>query len=779
MKRLFRFLINILIIVVLVGIICVGALFVYASNFKDEAFLDEIDNLKMNLATVIYAYDDNVGDYVEIERLHSGENRIWVDYENIPQDLIDAFVAIEDKRFWKHNGVDWKRTTGAVLGFVTGNDNYGGSTITQQFIKNITGDNSHKPSRKIREIVRAMQLEEKLSKEEIMELYLNTLFVGQNYYGVQAASQGYFGKDVSELSLAECASLAGITNKPTYYNPFLNYDNNVERQRTILAQMYDQEMITQEEYDSALLEELVLNQNRGSSGKSSYQSYYVDQVITTVLEDLQEQKGYSLAAATNLLYSGGLKIYCMMDQTVQDAMDSVFSDTSNFPTLAGEVQPEAAMAIIDPTNGDVVAMYGGRGPKTADRVLNRAVQSKRSPGSSIKPIAVYAPAIESGAITEASVIDDTPFYDEYPKNYYNYYKGLVTVKNAVELSVNTVAVKIVNQIGAETSWNFLQNNLHVTSLTESDKDLAPMALGGLTNGISVLELTAAYVPFDNDGIYNKPRIYSQVTDSKGNVILECAKESSVAMSSETAFIVSDMLQSVVTNGTGTGAKLKGGAQPAAGKTGTTDDDNDRWFVGYTPYYVGAVWFGYDTPKTVSGVSSNPSVSLWKKVMEKVHANLENKSFPSSNPKVVSGTYCKDSGLLPGPYCQLDYRGGRVATGLYIDGTQPTKTCNVHYLVSMDKTTNQIASEYCPQENIISIALLNWSRPAYISAADSKYVVNVGSGGNIIYASSGFGSLCSAHTYVPPAAENPPADTTNTPNGGGTDTDVSTPPAWLQ
>ena len=750
MKKFLRFLLNVAIVIILVIVICVIALFAYANNFKDDAFIDDIDNLTMNLATVIYAYDDNVGDYVEIERLHSGENRIWVDYEEIPQDLVDAFVAIEDKRFWKHHGVDWKRTMGAVMGFISGNDNYGGSTITQQFVKNITGDNSHKPSRKIREIVRATQLENRLEKEQIMELYLNTLYVGQNYYGVQAASQGYFGKDVSELTLAECASIAGITNKPTKYNPFLNYDNNVERQRIILSEMLDQGMITRDEYDAALAEPLVLNAGTQQTTESSYQSYYVDQVIATVLEDLQEQKGYSRAAATNLLYSGGLKIYCMMDFNVQAAVDAVFSDTSNFPTLEGEVQPEAAIAIIDPTNGDVVAMYGGRGPKTADRVLNRAVQTTRSPGSSIKPIAVYAPAVESGAITEATVIDDTPLYEEYPKNYYDHYKGLVTVKYAVEQSVNTVPIKIVNQIGAETSWNFLRNNLHVSSIVEADKDLAPMALGGLTNGISVLELAAAYVPFDNDGIYNKPRIYSQVVDGKDNVILDCPKESSVAMSSETAFIMNDMLQSVVQAGTGAGAKLKGGAQPAAGKTGTTDDDFDRWFVGYTPYYVGAVWFGYDQPKSVSGVSSNPALQLWRKVMENVHANLEVKYFPADNPKVVTESYCKDSGMLPGPYCKLDYRGGRVSTALYIDGTQPTETCNVHYPVTMDKATHQIATPYCPKGNLITVALLNVSRASNVTTLDSPYVVRVGSGGRIVYGSSGLSSLCTRHGYHAPS-----------------------------
>ena len=716
--------------------LCSAAFAWYVFDYVDATLNVDFDTLKMNFTSIVYTQDSS-GKKTEAERLYSDQNRIWVDITKIPKSLQNAFISIEDERFMSHKGVDWKRTVGAILYYVVpSGKSYGGSTITQQLIKNITGEDEVRPDRKVKEILRALDLEKKYSKEQILEMYLNTLFLGGDLHGVQTAANSYFNKDVSQLSLAECASIAAITQFPTKYNPFLHPDFNKERQEVILDKMLELGMITKEQNVQAKAEKLVFAKEKAQVEQKSSQSYFIDQVISDVISDLMTEKGYSKQTATQYLYSGGLSITCTMDPKIQKVMDDVFADEKSYPTIKGSVKPEASMVIMDPRTGFVVGMIGGRGEKTADRTLNRATQTYRSPGSSIKPLSVYAPAIEYGIITYGTVMDDTPFdmTSKYPLNQNRKYSGLTSIKKAVELSLNTLPIKIMDQLTPQKSFDFLQDKVGITSLIKSQKvgnqvktdlALAPLALGGLTKGVNVMELNAGFSTFVNDGMYAKPITYTQVLDHEGNVVLEKSPKISVAMSEQTSFITRKLLENVVEEGTGTRAQMPSG-MPVAGKTGTSDSDFDRWFVGFTPYYLGTVWFGYDKPTEIPTLPYNPALQLWKLVMEKVHANLKVKQFDAPPSGVVQAQYCVDSGMLPGPYCNLDPRGSRIETGWFKKGTEPTEVCNVHVPVDIDSVTGMIANEFCPKENIKTVALLNIRRnvPVDLVVTDAQYVVFV-------------------------------------------------------
>lgn len=570
--RVFSF---ILFTLFLIGIFCTAicgiAFAIYINKYITPTIDLDLDSFGLNLTSFIYYTDKKTGQPVELEQLYDTENRVFVDYDEIPQDMKNAFVAIEDERFWKHHGVDWKRTFGAVLGWSGLAPNFvgGGSTITQQLIKNVTQEDDVTVQRKVQEILRALNLEKKYKKEDILELYLNTIFLARGCHGVQAAAQVYFGKDVSDLSLAECASIACITKNPSKYDPFRFPENNKERQELVLRKMLEQEMISQAEHDAAVAEQLQFKKQESEQKLESKQSYYVDQVIEDVLHDLQEEKGYSYELAKKLLYSGGLQIYACIDVDVQAKMDAVFQDEENLPGVPGKdgAMPQCAMVIMDPYTGDVVAMCGGRGEKTVDRGLNRATQSHRAPGSSIKPLSIYAPAIEYGFVTPATVLDDVPkdfsvSSSGWPRNENRKYNGRMTVKRAVEVSNNTLAVDILRTLTPEKSFDFMTNNLHFSSLvasreakngkTQTDIALAPLALGGLTDGVSVLEMTAAYSAFTNHGIYTEPRTYSKVVDSNGVVLLEKSANATPAMQEKTAYYMLDMLKNVVTGSSGTG-----------------------------------------------------------------------------------------------------------------------------------------------------------------------------------------------------------------------------------
>lgn len=706
-----KILLTLLIICAASAIICGIVFAIYVNKYIDPKIDIEVEALKLNYSSIVYYVDENGGEH-ELERLYNVQNRTWVDLSDIPENLINAAIAIEDERFEKHHGVDWKRTAGAALNlFFKMRSDFGGSTITQQLIKNLTGDKQDTVNRKIQEIMRALYLERHYSKDTIMEFYLNTIYLGQGCYGVQTASETYFGKDVKDLSLAECASLIGITNLPTYYDPFINPDNNKKRQQAILKKMLKLRKITKEEYEDALALELTFNHEKRTEDILSKQSYYVDQVIEDVIRDLIKERGYSYQVAERMIFSGGLKIYSAIDPDIQNAMDEVFKNDANFPKYKSSVQPECAMVVMDPYTGRVLGLVGGRGEKNSNRILNRATQTYRPPGSSIKPLAVYAPAIEYGLINPQSPVDDAPIRvyrgSPYPKNETRVYSGRISILKGLMDSLNTASMRTLEKLTPRRSYNFLTANLGFTSLdAKRDINPAPLSLGALTKGVSVLEMTAAYCVFPNDGIYIEPHTYTKVLDSQDRVLLE--KEPGIidAMSVKTSAYMNYMLQKVISGGTGTYAKLKRG-MPAAGKTGTTDNDQDRWFVGYTPYYAGAVWFGYDKPQYISK-SLSPALTTWKKVMDIIHENLEIKKFKQPDGFVYVDV-CSCSGLLPTKECLNDPRGSQVTRGYFHREDVPTKYCNLHVAVEIDSATNMLATEHCPVENRKTVSLLHLER----------------------------------------------------------------------
>lgn len=770
-KRKSRRLESMQLLLITIGLIALCTIFICGSVFAiymttsiDPKLDIGAETMNLNYTSVVYYTDDN-GEEHELEQLFATQNRTWADLKEMPIHLMNAAIAIEDERFESHKGVDWYRTAGAAVNlFFKMRSDFGGSTITQQLVKNLTGDKEATVQRKLQEIMRARYIEKHHTKDDIIELYLNTIYLGQGCYGVRTAAEVYFNKDVSELTLAECASIIGITNLPTYYDPFINPENNKKRQVNILNKMLELKKITKEEYDEAIAQELVFTREKRAEQITSKQSYFVDQVIEDVIDDLMEQKGYSYQVAEKMIYSGGLKIYATIDPDIQSAMDNVFKNASNFPTYKGTVQPECAMVVMDPYSGNVLGIVGGRGEKTLNRGLNRATNSYRQPGSSIKPLSVYAPAIEYGLINPQSPVDDAPIKvlnnSSYPKNESRTYAGRMTIQSGLEDSLNTVAMRTLVDLTPERSFNFMTANLGFTSLKrESDINLAPLSLGALTKGVSVLEMAAAYSTFPNKGNYTEPRTYTKVLDNQNKVLLENDADVIDAMSEKTAAYMNYMLQKVVTQGTGVYAKLNGG-MPAAAKTGTTDDDKDRWFVGYTPYYCGAVWFGYDKPKHISK-SLSPALTVWKKVMNEIHTGLEKKSFFETDDfKYVN--VCSCSGLLPTKACTLDPRGSRVIAGYFHKDDVPKKRCDVHKEVQIDSTTNQLATQFCPEANLKTVGLLDLHRTfplSGITLGDEQYTIrSYNEDGTLAPPSEGhyytaagtppYNSLCSAHLTAP-------------------------------
>ncbi len=749
--------VNVILTVVLIGVISgsimAAALAIYIKNNIDTEY--DIENLKMDLSqtTSIYymEYTDDKhteGTWVEWEeeRLHGSENRLWVSYSEMPEDLINCLIAIEDKRFWEHSGVDLRRTGGAILHvFKNGSFGYGGSTITQQLIKNVTGDDDVKIQRKIQEIFRALSLEKKKSKEEILEMYLNTIYLSQGCGGVQSAANYYFHKDVSELTLVECACLVGITNRPTYYDPIQNPQNNKERRQVIFDEMLDQELISKETYDEVYDMDVVLFNGDGGEEEEDLKihSWFVDAVMDDVIADLMEEKGMDEASATQLVYSGGLQIYTTMDIEVQTAMEEVFENEESFPDVEG-VQPESAMVVVNPYNGNVLGIIGGRGEKKENRGWNRATMTSRQPGSSIKPLSAYSLGIEEGLLTYSTSIDDFPFNinpatgNAWPSNSPNAYRGYTTVADAVIRSVNTVAVRIVDKLGTDHVFKFLKNKYRLSTLVESvggtrsDIDLSPLALGGFTYGVNLRDMTNAYAALANDGIFTESRTYVKVCDSQGNIILSNEERSEVILSHETSLVMTKILSEVADPyGYGTARKLTVTKNiDVAAKTGTTNDNKDLYFAGYTPYFAGAVWFGYDQPRYMQAFTTSPALTLWDDVMNKIHekyiereknGGAELLEFDFS--ELVERVYCKDSGLLAGEYCSLDPRGSRTATGYYTRDTVPREECNVHVPVSWCTETKSVAGLSCPEESVVTIALVkneNRRIEKKVYVADAQY-----------------------------------------------------------
>lgn len=710
----------------IVGVLCISAgtgFLIYMINTYEDAELDDLfANYKVDYTTILMSRNPKTGEYVETERLFKQENRLWISLNDIPQHVQDAVVAIEDKRFYEHQGVDIKRFTGAVLGFFLGSGDYGGSTITQQLIKNLTLDDSKSWRRKAKEFFRALYIERKYEKDTILEMYLNAVYFDSSQYGIQSAARYYFGKDASGLTVAEGACLIGITKSPAYYNPLKKPENNKKRQRDILWSMNDQGKLTDEEYKAALDEEMVFVDK--SKVVTQVQSYFVDRVFSDVVSDLMAQKGYSRAEAENMMYTHGLTIYTTMDPEIQSILDEVYSNEKNFPSakLKDGTLPQSGMIVLDQKTGEVKGIVGGRGKKTGGRIFNHATDAFRQPGSSIKPLSIYAPALEYGFITPASVCDDAPLevdtpgvnpvkasnFRFYPVNGIGAFLGRITIERAVVKSVNTVPSRILLKMGFDTSYNFLEKKLHFSSLQKDDKNVGPLAMGGMTKGVSVLEMCSAYTAIANDGIYVSPITYTRVEANDGRILLEKKSESEIVMTEQTAYLVRELMQAAAKQTYGSSAKINNGAVPVAGKTGTTSDDYDRWFIGITPHYIGGVWFGYSEPTRLRGLSKNPALGLWGVAMKKILAAKKLNSGSFNTPSnIVQAQFCIDSGMAPGPYCNLDPRGNRIKTAAFVSGTQPTETCTMHYPVSICTASNHVAHANCPSTKIV--ALLDYMR----------------------------------------------------------------------
>lgn len=643
----------ILLCVCIVAMLGIGS-GMYAAVSKEIDDMD-FDSVAYNFSSTVYANVEN-GNSEIVAQLQSDGNREWIDSGKIPDIVKTAAVSIEDERFYKHKGVDLKRTFGATFWYALSkithkSPSYGGSTITQQVIKNITNEKDKTAGRKVKEMMRAIALEKRFTKDEILTTYLNIVYFGNQCYGIESASKIYFSKSADKLTLPEAAMIVGITQAPSRFNPFKNPEAATEKRNRVLSKMYELGKISEDEYNKAKDSPLGVNKNHKSIHATIY-NYFVDQVISDVVYALQTEKGYSKDFATQQVFNGGFKIYTTMDPTIQDAIDNVYSNTGNFPGASGGTQ--SSMVIIDPYTGEIKGMAGGIGKKTTSRGLNRATQAYHQPGSSIKPLSVYSPALETKKITAASILTDEQITlgkgteNEWsPKNSYKGFKGDLSVRKAIEISANIPAVKTLQSIGLDTSYSYMTKKYHFSSLVIDDKNLSPLSLGGLTKGVSAKEMAAGYSVFVNGGVYITPHTYTKVLDNTGKVLLEFEVKSNRVISEENAFIMTSFLSEVVNGSAGTGRRAKLSNMPTYGKTGTTNSNFDKWFVGFTPYYVGAVWYGYD--KNPKSLSTNASVTIWNKVMTKVHENLPQKEIEEPK-KIVTAGICQRTGKLASPGC---------------------------------------------------------------------------------------------------------------------------------
>nr|WP_303243419.1 PBP1A family penicillin-binding protein [uncultured Blautia sp.] len=744
--------------------LCIGVTCLGIGSFKgviDNApDVNDIDIMPLGYATFLY---DDQGN--QIRKLAAPDaNRLPVTLEQIPVELQHAVVAIEDERFYEHNGIDVRGILRAgVKALTSGDFSEGASTITQQLLKNNVFTNWTSEStqlerftRKFQEQYLAIQVEKKTDKDTILENYLNTINLGAGAYGVQAAARQYFDKDVWDLNLSECATLAGITQNPTKFNPILNPDSNKKRRKEVLQHMLDQNYITEEQYKEALEDDVYSRiqaaQEKHSDNSNTIYTYFEDELTDQIINDLMNIKGYTKTQATNLLYSGGLKVYTTQDSAIQNILDEEYTDPSNFPDqtqyeldfaltvtdpkgnqvnyskemlqlyfqnedpnfdllfdspeegqtyvdrykeniladgskiVAERVnfapQPQSSMSVIDQHTGYVKALIGGRGEKTASLTLNRATDTTRQPGSTFKIVSTYAPALNEKGMTLATTFEDEPY--TYPdgspvNNSTRSYEGTTTIRTAIQNSVNVVAVKCLEEVTPDLGLKYL-DNFGFTTLahgTEADKDAngniwsdanLATALGGITKGVTNVELCAAYASIANSGNYIKPIYYTKILDHNGNVLIENTSVERSVIKESTAYLLTSAMEDVVKYGTGTACQLDNMA--VAGKTGTTEAYNDVWFVGYTPYYTCAIWSGYDNNEKLPDYARKYHRNLWKKVMTRIHEGLPQKDFekPASVEKL---SICAISGLLP--------RAGCPVTTEYFDvGTMPTEYCEEHF-----------------------------------------------------------------------------------------------------
>jgi len=726
-SAIFRFYLSARLLFTIFLCIGVAGFGIWAGFFLDKE-VDEALLVAGDRTTRLYGRDGN-GEIVELanDRVSGYENAIFCPLEEIPAHVSGAFIAIEDKRFFEHGGVDWLRTGAAIFAYLRdGRAEFGGSTITQQLVKNLTGDHEKSVRRKVAEVLRATELEKKRTKEEILELYLNVVNLAQSCYGVKTASNAYFSKEPSELTVSEAATIAAITNNPSRYDPIRHPAQNKARRDIILSQMYAQGMIGEAAYLQAKESEIALNVNKEAlSGRVN--SWYADMVVNDVIAALMQERGMTREAASRMVYCGGLKIYTPMSVPLQEIVNEYYRDPANFPTHEGGKKAQSGLMLLDPHTGDVLAVAGAVGEKTSNRVQSFATDTKRPSGSVIKPLSVYAPALSAGLIHYGSVFDDVPLsFKEngapWPRNAPNIYRGLTTVNTAVVHSVNTVSIRVLEKLGAQNSFRFLRDSLHFHSLDEkNDLGAASLALGQQHEGVTLREIVGGYTALANDGAYTGTRSFYLVLDAGDRVLLENKGNASRVMERADAAILTQMLRGAVLDGTGKALQLKS-LVDVAGKTGTTGKNCDKWFVGYTPELLCGVWYGYEYPAPLNDVRGNPALTTFDAVMQRILSQSPPQKRQFDTPAdVVILRYCKDSGKLPSPACLLDPRGNRVEYGYFKKGTEPREACDCHVCVSYC-AGGGVATESCPHESCRTVALLRVLRefPRQICVEDAPY-----------------------------------------------------------
>ncbi len=660
-KKLTVWLSFLLVVSIVITVFCLpfsGNLKGLIDPFGANAISENIKNMELNMTSVVYAKNAK-GEWEEYHRIHGEENRLWVSIDKMPKDLINAFIAIEDETFYKHSGINWKRTLGAIgnLIFKFDDTEFGGSTITQQLIKNVSGDKGHNALRKAREIARALIIEKKLSKAQILEAYLNTIALGNGICGVQVAANYYFNKDVSELTLGECITIAAITKNPSRYNPVSGMEANKERRKLVLEKMWELGSITDKQLLSSYDVKINIDNTQKENFETEINNYFIDTLIEQVIDDLMEKYECSEDIASTMLYNGGYKIYSTVDIGIQKSMEKVYQNVDRYFYLNGKnlqgetVHAQSGMTIMD-YSGHIVGIVGGAGEKTVNRGLNRAYSIPQQPGSTMKPIGVYALAIENDLVHYTSKVVDKAIPHYYPdgksgpKEWYGYYKGTITIDYAIRKSANTIPVILLQELGVDKSYDFLTKKLGLKHLTEVDKNLSSLALGGCHYGMTPTESAAAYAIFGNQGVYHKPTTYSKIERVNGDIVLEYDTKGEQVISPETATIMNHLLQGVVYGSEGTGGSIAGykSGMKAFAKTGTSSESNDLWMVAGTPYYVGSVWYGFDLRQTVHSTSA--AATIWRDVMRDVHKKLENKTFEDSENVVKKGSGYYKKGTNP-------------------------------------------------------------------------------------------------------------------------------------
>lgn len=759
--------------------------------------------------TTIY---DNKGQTIKTLSNHDS-NRIYTPLSSIPKDLQHAFIAIEDERFYSHNGIDLYGIIRATfLGIRNQSLSQGGSTITQQLIKNnLLGIQPEKTTierleRKIKEQSLALELEKIASKQYILEEYLNAINLGEGTLGVQTASQKYFNKDVSDLTLSECAVLAGITKNPTKLNPITHPESNASRRLLILQNMLDQHYITKSEYKKALRDDVYTRIQKNAAASTTQKntnSYFEDALILQVVKDLKNELGYDETKAYSAIYSGGLKIYSTQDTSIQNIANKITRDPANYPkatnvaltctftvrktsgettaytehhllkymkehnlgnslifkdessakkmfskyktfikrkgamiideTYQTTVQPQISLTIMNQSNGAVEALVGGRGDKVSDLSLNRATTSTRQPGSTFKILSAFLPALDKNQMTLATVYDDAPYnYIDSNRpvhNYYKGYKGYSTIREAITQSMNVVAAKTISDVTPKSSFEYLKS-LGFTTLVSNEATsngniytdvTQSLALGGLTYGVTNMELTGAYAAIANDGVYNKPILYTKVVDQNGNVLLSNKPKKKRVMKSSTAFLLTDAMKDVITKGTGKAAKLSS-SMPVAGKSGTTSNNYDYWFSGYTPYHTASIWMGYDNNTNFK--SEDTHKKIWSKIMNEIVKEKRETITDFSKPSnIVKAKICKESGKLAiKGVCDHDPRGNAVITEYFEKGTVPKQTCDTHIAVEICKKTDKLANQNCPKDQRIKKVYIVRKKGNHGKTADTKYLL---------------------------------------------------------